>query len=109
VTFYVKRPGQHEGVPVSPTDDSGWESLDASLDEWCLYLPHQCNAWEVGYGSRENVLADALAFRADLDRAIKVLEAAQPMVEVPCPLPQGHPARWACDGQHLGQEGERRG
>jgi hypothetical protein len=43
------------------------------------------------------------------DWQIKVLEAAQPMVDVPCPLPKGHSERWACDGQHLGREEASRG
>lgn len=78
MTFYVKRPGQHDGVPVGEPEFPGAEgSLDAGVDDWALYLPHQCDAWEIGYGSRESVLADALAFRAELDRAIIMLEQGE--------------------------------
>jgi hypothetical protein len=78
VTFYVKRPGQVEGVPVDGREDwlSPGGSLGALEDEWSLHLPHQCGAWEIGYGTREETLAEAREFRDRLDEAIRVIEAA---------------------------------
>lgn len=80
MTFYVKRPGQYEGDPVPPegADPGGHVgALDAMTDDWSLHLPHRCDAWEIGYGTREEVLADAVAFRVGLDRAIAVLEQGE--------------------------------
>lgn len=76
MTFYVKRPGQDEGIPVGEEGEYDYFSggLNAMRDDWSVYLPHKCGSWEVGYGSREEALADAHAFRAELDRAIAVLE-----------------------------------
>jgi hypothetical protein len=78
MTFYVKRPGQHEGTPVGQADGGDFGSSDATLDEWALYLPHQCDAWEIAVGDRETVLADAKKFRAELDHAIGLLEQEMP-------------------------------
>ena len=45
MTFYVKRPGEDEGTPVGGKPDHyEFGSTDALLDEWALYLPHQCDA-----------------------------------------------------------------
>jgi hypothetical protein len=48
--------------------------VHALVDDWALFLPHRCDAWEIAVGSRAEVLAASLAFRAELDRAIKMLE-----------------------------------
>lgn len=76
MTLYLKRPGQEDGDPIG---DPGEYEHDgghgAERDEWALYLPHQCQAWDIGYGSRESVIEDARAFRAELDVAIALLEA----------------------------------
>lgn len=78
MTFYVKRPGQSEGDRIGDADPWGYPpSIDASLDEWALYLPHQCDAWEIGYGTRGQVLEAAREFRAELDEAIRQLERAE--------------------------------
>lgn len=74
MTFYVKRPGQREGEPVGEPGDYDHGAPDALADEWALYLPHQCDAWDIASGDRETTLAEARAFRAELDRAIGVLE-----------------------------------
>lgn len=77
MTLYLKHPGQEDGGPVGAEgeyDDSGGHG--AERDEWALYLPHQCQAWDIGYGSRESVIEDARAFRAELDTAITMLEQA---------------------------------
>lgn len=74
MTFYLKRPGQDEGAPVGSADGDGFGWCDATLDEWALYLPHQCDAWEIAVGDRETVLADAKKFRAELDHAIAMIE-----------------------------------
>lgn len=78
MTFYIKRPGEHEGKPIGEPGE--WDilgGLDAAKDEWSLYLPHQCDAWEIGYGTREQVLETARAFRSGLDEAIRLLEREQ--------------------------------
>jgi hypothetical protein len=78
VTFFVKRAGQRDGVPVGepeyPDDHGG---VDAQVDDWALFLPHRCDAWRIAIGSRVEVLAAGLAFRAELDRAIKMLEQGE--------------------------------
>lgn len=74
MTFYVKRPGQRTGKPVGEPDGYDFGQPDALGDEWALYLPHQCDAWDIASGDLETTLAEAKAFRADLDRAIEVLE-----------------------------------
>lgn len=75
MTFFVKRPGRHDGVPVGepeyPDDHGG---VDARVDEWALFLPHRCDAWTIAVGSRADVLAAGLAFREQLDEAIRWLE-----------------------------------
>lgn len=76
MTFYVKRPGQEDGEPVGEPGSSDFGSTGAYEDEWALYLPHQCDAWDIASGDRETTLAEARAFRAELDRAIAVLEQA---------------------------------
>ena len=75
MTFYVKRPGQYEGDPVGDEEEGRYNigTPDAELDEWALYLPHQCDAWDIAAGNRDEVLAGAKAFRAELDRAIALL------------------------------------
>jgi hypothetical protein len=85
-TFYVKRPGQYgdEATPVTPPE--GYDvlgDLAADVDDWSLHLPHQCGAWEIGYGTREETVADAREFRDRLDEAIRLLEQedAGPTVE----------------------------
>lgn len=78
MTFYVKRPGEHEGAPVDDKemhDHVG--TTDAYLDEWALYLPHQCDAWDIASGDLATTLTEAHAFRAQLDKAIEQLEKAQ--------------------------------
>lgn len=78
MTFYVKRPGQDEGDPVGEPPE--WEvpgSLWVDDSDWALYLPHRCDAWKIGDGTREQVLAAGLEFRAELDRAITVLEQGE--------------------------------
>ena len=78
MTFYVKRPGQHEGDPVGDEDGRYHVgSTNAELDEWALYLPHQCDAWDVASGDRATTLAEARAFRTELDKAIEALERAE--------------------------------
>lgn len=77
MTFYVKRPGQDEGQPVGEPGEHDFGSTDANPDDWALYLPHQCDAWEISYGDREGVLADAREFRDELDKAIAVLEQGE--------------------------------
>jgi len=56
----------------------GYSSHDPrwSTDVWSLSLPHQCQEWEIWDGPREDVLDAAKRFRAELDAAIAVLEAA---------------------------------
>jgi hypothetical protein len=79
MAFWLKRPGQSadEAEPIGETGDFEYVSgLYAEVDEWSLALPHQCDAWEIAYGSREETLAEARAFRAGLDEAIRRLEAA---------------------------------
>ena len=44
--------------------------------EWALALPHHCGDWEIWDGPRGDVLAAAKRFRAELDAAIAVMEAA---------------------------------
>ena len=78
MTFYVKRPGHYDGEPVGEPeypDDGG--GIDAKVDDWALFLPHRCDAWKVAVGGRAAVLAAAWAFRAELDRAIAVLEQGE--------------------------------
>lgn len=46
-------------------------------EDYGLFLPHSCDEWVIAAGSdKETVLADARAFRAELDAAIAVLEQA---------------------------------
>ncbi|MEU0818939.1 hypothetical protein [Streptomyces mirabilis] len=80
MTFYVKRPGDHEGQPVgdgNKGDHYDFGTPDALLDEWALYLPHQCDAWDIASGDLATTLAEAKAFRAGLDKAIELLEQAE--------------------------------
>jgi hypothetical protein len=78
MTFYLKRPGQREGRPLTgPEDYERPGCLDAGIDEWSLHLPHQCDAWEIGYGTREETLAEAYRFRDELAAAIQALEAGE--------------------------------
>lgn len=77
MTFYVKRPGRREGEPVGEAGEYDHGTPDAYADEWALYLPHQCDAWDIASGDRETTLAGARAFRAKLDRAIEVLETGE--------------------------------
>jgi hypothetical protein len=75
--FYLKRPGQwsSEAETIAGDDDGSWPSdSSATHDEWALSLPHSCGAWDIGIGSREDVLEAAREFRAGLDRAIRRLE-----------------------------------
>lgn len=74
MTFYVKRPGQRKGEPVGEPGEYDLGTPDALEEEWALYLPHQCDAWDIASGDHETTLAEAKTFRADLDRAIEVLE-----------------------------------
>ncbi len=77
--------GDETPVYVAPAFDaprSAWE-VDAGTDprnqpetEWALALPHHCGDWEIWDGPREDVLAAAHRFRAELDAAIAVMEAA---------------------------------
>jgi hypothetical protein len=80
MAFWLKRPGQSadEAEPIGETDDYEYISgLNAGVDEWSLALPHQCDAWEIAFGSLEETLAEAREFRAGLDEAIRRLERAQ--------------------------------
>lgn len=77
MTFYVKRPGRREGGPVGKEGDNDFGTPDALLDEWALYLPHQCNAWDIASGDLATTLAEARAFRTELDKAIGALEQAE--------------------------------
>jgi hypothetical protein len=80
VTFWLKRPGQDswDAEPVGePVDGESPSSTWAGEGEWALSLPHSCDAWVIGYGSREEVLADARKFRKELDKAIRRLEQAE--------------------------------
>lgn len=77
MTFYVKRPGQREGSPVGEAGDNDFGTPDAYLDEWALYLPHQCDAWDIASGDLATTLAEARAFRAELDKAIELLERGE--------------------------------
>lgn len=49
---------------------------DAEQD-WSLSLPHHCDEWPIWDGTREQVLAAALRFRAELDQAIDALRSAE--------------------------------
>jgi len=78
--FYLKRPGQwsSDAELVAGNDDGGWpDSSDAAEDEWALFLPHQCGCWDIGFGTREDVLTAAREFRAGLDEAIRRLEQTE--------------------------------
>lgn len=78
MTFYVKRPGQRKGEPVGgEADRYEFGTTDACLHEWALYLPHQCDAWDIASGDRATTLTEALAFRTELDKAITLLEQAE--------------------------------
>lgn len=44
--------------------------------QWALALPHRCGDWGIWDGPREDVLAAAHRFRAELDAAIAAMEAA---------------------------------
>jgi hypothetical protein len=77
MTFYLKYPGQEDGEPVGEPGEygTGW-GHGVDLGDWALFLPHQCQAWNIADGDRETTLAEARAFRAELDAAIKLLEAS---------------------------------
>lgn len=76
MTFYIKRPGQ-ESWDVEPDGGDILGDLAADTSEWSLHLPHQCGAWEIGYGTLDETLAEAREFRAGLDEAIRMLEQEQ--------------------------------
>lgn len=83
----LRRPGSRD-IFLSPTYDDldeymrrdfykgGDERGDRDTD-WSLSLPHHCDEWPIGSGPREEVLADALRLRAELDAAIAALEVAR--------------------------------
>ena len=76
-TFYIKRPGQDSWDAEPVGEPGGYDilgDLGAAKDEWSLHLPHQCGAWEIGCGTREQTLAEAREFRDRLDEAIRRLE-----------------------------------
>jgi hypothetical protein len=60
-----------EDAPVT-VNISEWDLVDS---DWVLHLPHQCDAWIIAAGKREDVLTEARRFRAELDQAITALEA----------------------------------
>lgn len=63
---WYRRDGVYEGVD---------EREDRGTD-WSLSLPHHCDEWPIGVGSREQVLAAAHRLRDELDAAIGAMEAA---------------------------------
>jgi hypothetical protein len=77
MTFYLKHPGQEDGDPIGEPGEyeMSWDH-GVDLGDWALYLPHQCDAWNIADGDRETTLAEAREFRAELDAAIKLLEAS---------------------------------
>lgn len=42
---------------------------------WAVYLPHQCDDWEIAEGTRDEALTEVRRFRDELDQAIRILEA----------------------------------
>jgi hypothetical protein len=68
-------PGFDEPQPAWQTHAGSDPRLEPE-SEWALALPHHCDEWNIGDGSREDVLAEAKRFRAELDAAIAVMEAA---------------------------------
>lgn len=88
--FMLRKPGPRvdgDETPVytAPGFDEpqpAWQSRAGSdprykpESEWALALPHHCGDWEIHDGSREDVLDEARRFRAELDAAIAVMEAA---------------------------------
>lgn len=99
MTFYIKRPGQREGEPVGEPGEYDHGTTDALEDEWALYLPHQCDAWDIASGDLATTLAEARKFRADLNQVIRLLEENEPPRE---PGPQWI-AKYIRYGSH-GQE-----
>jgi hypothetical protein len=82
----LRRPGD-EGIYIAPDfiarhekwatdarDDPRWD--EERQQHWALSLPHRCDEWNIGHGTREEVLADAYRLRAELDAAIAAMEAA---------------------------------
>ena len=85
--FMLRKPGDAHNVYLAPdyaephreittdaTNDPRWG--ENAAQDWCLSLPHRCDEWNIGDGSRDDVLTEAKRFRAELDAAIAVMETA---------------------------------
>lgn len=77
----LRRPGSgkvYVGPDFTDTRDrhTGCDPRYDDLSEWALSLSPSLDGWTVGHGTREEVLADARALRAELDAAITTIETA---------------------------------
>lgn len=87
-------PDEEEGIYLAPDFTERHLRVDTHAvsdprryvggeSDWALSLPHSCGEWEIGTGSREQVLSDARRLRDELDQAITALLAEEPLPEGP--------------------------
>jgi hypothetical protein len=77
------------------TGRTGSDPRWGRLDEWALNLAPSPDGWTISYGTREEVLTDALLLRAEIDAAITVLEDEG---EPPCKHRQPRSHTWPGPG-----------
>ena len=86
-------PDRVEGIYVAPDftiRHTDWDAAGSDPrnyiggeNDWALSLPHRCGEWGIAEGTLEDVLAEALRFRDELDQAIEALRAEIPIPEGP--------------------------
>jgi hypothetical protein len=87
-------PDEYEGIYLAPDFTARHAKHDTragidprwgqgKADQWSLSLPHSCGEWEISDGTREDVLADALRLRDELDQAIAALQAEEALPQAP--------------------------
>ncbi len=87
-------PDEDEGIYLAPDFTARHAKHDTragadprwgqgKADQWSLSLPHSCGEWEISDGTREDVLADAVRFRDELDQAIAALQAEEALPQGP--------------------------
>jgi hypothetical protein len=79
-----------EGIYLAPDFTTRHPHMDTQAgsdprhgDGWSLSLPHRCGEWVIDHGTLDEVLAEALRFRDELDQAIEALRAEVPLPDGP--------------------------
>lgn len=89
----IRRPGSRD-IYLSPAFDDlaeyarrpfleGDDEREDRDADWSLTLPHHCGEWPIGFGSLDEVVADAERLRDELDQAIDALRAEIPQPQGP--------------------------